>query len=57
VNALTTEMNLTLPGSWFTATATGADLISTEANGDQHWRLKYPTGGAAQRFLRLNIVP
>jgi len=58
VNAFFGEINTALPGAWSPATPAAADLLSTEANGDQHWRLKYALPvGAAQRFLRMNISP
>ena len=44
-------------GTWTAATPDLSELISTEPNGDQHWRLKFAVpGGTAKRFLRLNIA-
>ena len=44
-------------GAWSPAEPTLTELISTEPNGDQHWRLKFAVPSATpKRFLRLNIA-
>ena len=44
-------------GTWSPTEPTLSELISTESNGDQHWRLKFAVPGATpKRFIRLNIA-
>ena len=43
--------------TWAAATPDSTELLSTETNGDQHWRMKFAVpGGTPKRFLRLNIT-
>ena len=50
------EVSTDLAG-WTPTAPELTELISTESNGDQHWRLKFAVpGGTAKRFLRLNIA-
>jgi hypothetical protein len=44
-------------GAWQTATPSLMELLSTEANGDQNWRMKFSLPpGTQKRFIRLSIA-
>ncbi len=57
LNAFAGELTTSLTGSWTPAAPDLTQLISTEGNGDKHWRFKYSLpGGTQQKFLRLRIT-
>ena len=56
-NTFTGEVTTSLTNAWTPATPDLTQLLSTESNGDQHWRFKYALpGGTAQKYVRLRIT-
>lgn len=52
------EVSSNLPAGWTPAAPSSTELLGTEANGDQHLRLKFAIpNGTTQRFLRLTLTP